>query len=83
VIQEIEDYVSAQSPKRSEATFLIPVREGHKTDVAMIESTIEMIGASSRMLELWNAYRNKFEYASHIEWGTILASVGRAFLVIQ
>lgn len=58
-------------------------KRGTGTDAATIDSTIETIRNSSRMMELWDAYRNKFEYAKHIEWGMVIVSVDQVFYIIQ
>ena len=58
-------------------------KRGTSTDTATIDSIIESISNRPRMLELWNAYRSKFEYASHIEWKMIIVSVEQLFLMTR
>jgi predicted nucleotidyltransferase component of viral defense system len=58
-------------------------KRGTETDNATIESILETIRNNSRIIGLWNTYRNKFSYASHIEWEMITASVDRAFFLIK
>lgn len=58
-------------------------KRGTGTDAATVDRIIAMLRGNPRMLELWNAYRKRFQYASQIEWETIIASAERVFSLVR